>query len=167
MGSRIIKIAMLAIAFGIMFNTNAQEISEDEVSITVLKWFYNHYDSPEMPKWEMTKSETNEDLLKVSFKYKGQNLVAVYTKQGKKAYESVSYQKNSMPEPIVDYAGTNFDKFKILSVYRHTNYAYGARVNTDTNYEMVVKVNGEIASVWFGETMSKHSNFDSSNLALK
>ena len=169
MGSKIIKIAMITLALGMAAVTGlkAQEVSEDEISVTVLKWFYNHYEKPEYVNWEIVKSETNEELFQASFTYKGQKIAAIYTKKGKRAYENVSFHKSSMPAPIVDYADTNYDKFKIVSIYRHTNFAYGARVDTDVNYEMVVKVKGEMSSVWFGQSMSRVSNFDTSNLALK
>ncbi len=169
MGSKIIKIAMLTMALGVAWlsGAQAQQITEDEMSVTVLKWFYNHYDSPEYPQWEKIKSESNEELFKVTFNFKGQKVSAVYTNKGKRAYENVIYKKNSMPEPLVDYAATNYEKFKIVSLYRHTNYAYGTRINQETNYEMVVKVNGDLATVWFGEGLSRLSNFDTSNLALK
>ena len=79
----------------------------------------------------------------------------------------ISFNKKSQPEPIIDYAQTNYDKFKVVSVYKHTNFAYGTRVDEDTNYEMVLKVNGDLTSVWFSASMNRYSDFDVSKLALK
>ncbi len=168
MGSKIIKIAMLNIALGmaLLSGAQAQEIPEDEISITVLKWFYNHYENPEYPVWEKIKSESNDELYRVTFT-KGKNKIsAVYDKDGKRAYENILYKKE-MPAPLVDYADTNFEKYKIVALHKHTNYAYGSRIDVETNYEMVVKVNGDLSTVWFGESLSRISDFDASSLAIK
>ena len=169
MGSKIIKIAMIVLVLGIVSTNqvNAQTISEDELSITVLKWFYNHYDNPVLPTWEKVASESNEEMYKVSFGYNGDDYVAIYSKNGKRAYENIVYNKKQRPVSLIDFAETNYEKFKVLDIVKHTNFEYGARLDKDTNYELVVKVDGVESSIWFNEDMNRYSNFDVSNLALK
>ncbi len=169
MGSKIIKIAMVVMALGIFTSSQvaAQEVTEDELSVTVLKWFYNHYQNPEFPTWELVKSESNEELFKVSFAYNGDDYVAIYDKNGKRAYENIIYDKKQRPVSLIDFAETNYDKFKVLDIKKHTNFEYGARSSEDTNYELVVKIDGTETSVWFNEDMNRYSSFDVSTLALK
>ena len=162
----LLLLLLLAILHSNTF-AQTQAISEQDLSLSVLKWFYSKYPGIEGVEWAEAISQSGEKLFQAEFKLDGHDYTAILNKSGKIMYENKEFDKKDSPVPILDHAQSNFEKFKLVSVHKHTNYTYGALNTEETNYELIVKVNGEQRSIWFNENMNRNDSFETSNLAVK
>ncbi len=165
------RVTLLLLLFFTISSANVfaqtQTISEQDLSLSVLKWFYSKYPGIDGVEWSETKSKSGEKLYQAQFKLDGHDFTSIMNNAGKIMYENKEYDKKDSPVPILDHAESNFDKFKLVAVHKHTNYTYGALNTEETNYELIVKVNGEEQSIWFNEHMNRNDSFETSNLAVK
>lgn len=158
---------LLAVVALASTSLNAQSISENDVPFTIQKWYFSKYPGAHEVEWMKTKSQSGEQLYQADFEYEDQQVIAVYNEKGKQVYENLEYKKGDSPLPIVDHATSNYEKFKIVGVHKHTNFYYGAQNNSSTNYELIVKVDKQLTTVWFNEDLNRQDQFDVSNLAIK
>ncbi len=163
------KTSLLLCAFVVLAISTgrAQQISEDEVPFTVQKWYFNNYPGSHEVTWMKTNSQSGELLYQADFEYDDQNVIAVFNSSGKQVYENLEFHKKELPGPILDHATSNYGKFKVVAIHKHTNYYYGAQNTKTTNYELIVKVDKDMNTVWFNEDMNRQDQFDVSNLAIK
>ncbi len=97
---------------------NAQnEIQEDDISISILKWYYDQYPNATTVRWGLDKNSVKSDYT-VSFIFKGQNLQAIYSSQGKRLAELRPIE--STPINLTNYLYEQFDQFKVKKVSKKT-----------------------------------------------
>ncbi len=148
-------------------HAQAQELTEDQVPLGVQSYLYTHYPSSSNVKWSVRKNEEGTKFYQATLDFNTEKVTAVLAKDGVLVYEDIEYTASKSPIHIVDYAASNYDKFKIVGVHKHTNFAHGTNTQTKVNYELVVKVNKEESIVWFDEGMYRHDKFETSSLAIK
>ncbi len=148
-------------------NTQAQNLNDADVPIDVQKWFYSKYPGASEISWSAIKSKSGEDLFQAEFPFDSDDIEAIFSANGKLLYENREFHKSKSPAPIIDHASSNFGKFKLLAIHKHTNFDYGALHSQETNYELIMKVGKEVMTVWFNKDMNRHDQFETSNLAIK
>lgn len=125
---RIFLIAQL-IGFGTLA-TAQQSIPEEDISMTVLKWFYDHYPNAENAIWK--QHETNNNMYKVAFSFEKQQYEATYDKKGKRRSDLVYL--DIAPIDLTNFLYEQFDQFKYRKVAKKTIYPTG-----DVSYITTVK----------------------------
>ena len=146
--------------------SQAQTIAEQQLSSDIISNFNDQYKSHSTASWERVKSESADYLVKGVFHNSGNLISATYNQAGSRVYENMVYKKSHMPAPLLDYVYTHFEKVKIVSLVKHTHYRQSRRGLKEVNYEMTLKIKGEIKTVWFGEELRIKKDIDQDKLAI-
>lgn len=93
------------------------EITEEEVSFNVVKWFYNHYPNAQETSW-LQLNEGKE--FHVTFLFEEKQYESIYSLTGKKIQEIVYLE--STPINIMNELYDRFGQFKIKSVVKKTSF---------------------------------------------
>ncbi|MEP0272599.1 hypothetical protein [Ekhidna sp.] len=124
--------AIILFLFACPFSSNSQEfISEDEITINILKWYYDQYPNGETISWS-SSSVNNVDVLKVKFNYNENEYTATYSLKGKRLSETVKIE--NIPITVTNYLYDNYAKFKIKSFLKRIDF----KAN-ETSYEVEIK----------------------------
>ena len=147
-------------------NSQAQTIAEQQLSNDIISNFENQYKGHSSASWERVESESAEYLVKGVFHNSGNLISATYNQAGSRVYENMVYKKSHMPAPLLDYVYTHFEKVKIVSLVKHTHYRQSRRGLKEVNYEMTLKIKGELKTVWFGEELRIKNDINQDKLAI-
>ena len=115
--------------------TAQSEISEDDMSISILKWFYDHYPNAITSKWIKDEKE-NQVKFTVFFQFKEKNYQTIYSGKGKRIVEYSSI--DSEPIHLTNYLYERFDQFKVKKISLKKVFPSGK-----TSYFVKVKTKSE------------------------
>ena len=126
------RIFSIAILICSSLGSNAQAIiQEEDVSITVLKWFYDHYPNSETIRWTQEKTDGNQ-VFTVKFNFEGKEFQTSYNQKGKRISE-LAYL-DTPPISVTNFLYERFDKFKLRNVAKKTLF-----ISKEVSYVVVVK----------------------------
>ncbi|MBV6647696.1 MAG: hypothetical protein KI790_19715 [Cyclobacteriaceae bacterium] len=121
-----------------------QNISEDDVSMEILKWFYDDYPNGEA-QWSKIISKDG-DQYQASIKFNGEVTEVRYTTTGLQVRET-KYLDKQLPMALKSLLDRQFDKYKVSTF---------AQVTEPENqfHELVIKVQSEFHTLRFDQDLS-------------
>ena len=106
-------LAFLVFAFCCLQAKAQNEIPEEDISISILKWYYDQYPNANTVRWKLEENK-GENEYTVFFVFKGKNLETVYNAKGKRLAEYSPVE--STPINLTNYLYERFDQFKVKKV---------------------------------------------------
>ncbi len=158
-------ILVLLLAGFLSFTVKAQEeMTENDVPLIVLTWFYKNYGQAEEVKWSKT-TRNDQSMLKASFQQNDKKVTSVYNMNGEIMEESVLDEKPVIPSEISDYTSTKFGKVKIMSLRKITKFSHVGTQEKDIFFELLCKQGSTVQSVWYDTQFNVQGDDDYSDLA--
>ncbi len=158
-------ILLLLMAGIVSFSAMAQqELTEDDIPLNVLSWFYQNYEDPTNIKWSKVDRNGKEHL-QATFKENGKTIVSIYNDRGEILEESALTEKPDLPGEISEFAFAKYGKNKAISLRKITKFSHIGKQEKEVYYELVCKAGDEMISVWFDDQYNAQGNRDVSTLA--
>lgn len=158
-------ILLFAIAGILSFSATAQqELTEDDIPLNVLSWFYQHYENPTNVEWSKVDRNGKEHL-QASFKDNGNLVISIYNDNGEIQEESSLEEKPSLPESMSAYAQAKYGKTKAISLRKITKFSHIGKQEKEIYFELVCKAGDEMISIWFDKQYNAQGDRDVSTLA--
>ncbi len=163
--NRAVLLIILVFACSVdLFAQTRNTITEDEVPIKIIAFFYGEYENAEEVKWDKIIDDGTVTY-EGSYQYNGNKVIALYNDKNRILKEERQFTKSLITPSMKMKAAEVFPDAKIDYLRRIVQYNREAKVEKSVYYELVVKKKRTRLSVYFDQDQQYVQNESIANLA--